>query len=110
MEQLSKQEATEFFAKFYNGEHHIPDREPKPFGLGWSVKHNRGDLATFDFNQLTKLVVMGHDKCIRVSVEGVKSSREHAVLICIWKRERDGSMYERHPILEDHIKTIRECI
>lgn len=103
-EQLTKEQAKEFFSEFYNGEHHIPGFEPKPYGLGWIIIHDRGDLATFDFNQLTKLVVMAHDKCIRTSVE---EHSKNAVKIAIWKREREGSMSDRHPDLESHIKTLR---
>lgn len=103
---LTEQEATAFFAKFYGGEHHIPGFKPERHGFGWMVKHDRGDLATFDFNQLTKLVVLGHDQCIRVSVEGL---RKNAVIIAIWKRQgREGGMSLRHPTLEDHVSKIRE--
>ena len=41
----------------------------------WSSDHHievviYGELATWDFNKLTKLVILCHDECIRMSIEG----------------------------------------
>lgn len=102
---LTKEEATAFFAEFYYGEHHIPKHTVHQFGLGWMVKHDRGDLASFDFNGLTRLVLMAHDKCIRVSVQ---PSSKATMEIAIWKRQREGSMSERHPTLEQAIESFRK--
>ena len=104
MEKMTLQQATEFFSEFYGGEHHIPGYKPKEDGFGWSVKHDRGELATFDFNQMTRLVFMAHDKCIRVGIEAVRS---HVIKITIWQRVREGSMSERHPTLETAIERFR---
>jgi hypothetical protein len=104
---LTKAEATEFFAEFYDGRHHIPKSGVKEFGDGWYVSHNRGDLATYDYNQLTRLVLMGHDKCIRVSVA---PSNFNTLKICIWKRQREGGMSSRHPTLEQAIEKFRTTI
>lgn len=101
---LTQEEATQFFSDFYGGEHHIPGFKPKEDGFGWRVNHDRGEMATFDFNQLTRLVVMGHDRCIRV---GIDAARNGIIRITIWKRQREGSMSERHPTLEQAIEKIR---
>ena len=98
---LTLEEATEFFSEFYSGEHHIPGKV-KEFGYGWQVNHDRGDLATYDYNQLTRLVFMAHEKCIRVSI--MASSPRH-IKIAIWKRQREGGMSERHPTLEQAINS-----
>jgi hypothetical protein len=103
MEHLTEKEASDFFAEFYGGDHHIPG-QVKQAGYGFSVNHNRGDIATFDFNQMTRLVLMGHDKCIRVSVEAIRNG---VMKISIWKRQREGSMYERHPTIEQAIEKFR---
>ena len=102
---LSKEEATEFFAQFYRGAHHIPGFEPKPFGEGWMIKHDRGDMATYDFDQLTRLVLLAHYKCYRVSV---MPNSSNSVKICVWKREREGSLYQRHPTIEQAIEKFSE--
>jgi len=100
---LSKEEATVFFAEFYRGEHHFPT-EIKKFGEGWSMIHT-GSLATFDFNELTRLVFLAHDRCIRAEISQGGPNR---LGIAIWKRERGGSMYERHPTIEQAVDEWRE--
>lgn len=104
MANMTKEEATKFFSEFYYGEHHIPKHQVHEFGHGWMVKHDRGDLATFDYNELTRLVIMAHDYCYRASISPLSKS---TVQIAIWKREREGSMSERHPTLEQAIEKLR---
>ncbi len=93
---MTYEEAEEFFGELYIGKHHIPAKI-KRFGNGWCINHY-GSLSTFDFDNLTRLVFLAHDKCIRVElVQGGPRS----VKIAIWKRDgRTGSMYERHPTIE----------
>ncbi len=103
--EMSEKEATEFFSEFYAGEHHFPD-VLKPKGDGWSMKH-RGELATYDFNEMTRLVFLAHSKCIRVSVE---SGGKNRLNITVWKRNcREGRMSERHPTIEDALKTFNSA-
>ncbi len=92
---LSKEEATAFFAEFYRGEHHFPSKI-KPYGEGWSMSHF-GSLATFDFDELTRLVFLAHDRCIRAQVE---SGGPNRLRIAIWKRGREGDFSARHPTIE----------
>lgn len=101
---MTKEEATEFFSELYGGEHHIPKHQVFEYGYGWMVKHDRGDLATYDYNALTRLVLMAHDKCIRVSVEALNMN---TIKVAIWKREREGGMSERHPTIEYAIEKFR---
>ena len=100
---LSIEEATAFFSAFYRGEHHFPAKL-KPYGEGWAMSHF-GSLATFDDDGLTRLVLLAHDRCIRVQVEQGGPNR---LRIAIWKREREGSMYERHPTIEAAIEAFRQ--
>jgi hypothetical protein len=66
----------------------------------------RGDLATWDFDTLTRLVFLAHDLCIRVSIVG---GFRHEVKLLLHPREaREGQMYERHPTLEQAVKAWRE--
>lgn len=103
---ITLEEATEFFAVLYDGAHHIPGgvKGLKEFGAGWSVNHI-GDLSTFDFNVLTRLVFLAHDCCYRAEI---MQGGPHAVKIAIWKRERDGSMSKRHPTIESALAVWRE--
>jgi hypothetical protein len=102
---LTKEEATAFFAELYGGEHHIPKHQVFEYGNGWMVKHDRGDLATYDFSQLTKLVLMSHDRCIRASIEPLNMG---TLKIAIWKRNREGGMDSRHPTIEQAIESFRK--
>jgi len=102
MSDLSESEAIAFFSEFYRGEHHFPAKV-KPYGLGWSISHF-GPLATFDGDDLTRLVILAHDRCIRAQVEQGGPNR---LRIAIWKRAREGSTYERHPTIEQAIEAFR---
>ncbi len=97
---LTLQEATDFFSELFGGEHHLPS-EVDVYGLGYCI-NCRSSLATFDGNQLTRLVLMAHDKCYRAEIkDGNKWGR---IKICIWKRIREGSIDYRHPTIEQAIE------
>ncbi len=102
MAALSEAEAREFFSIFYRGEHHFPSKLT-PYGLGWSMSHF-GSLATFDGDDLTRLVLLAHARCIRVQIEQGGPNR---LRIAIWKREREGSIFERHPTIEQAIEAFQ---
>lgn len=102
--QIFYQDAEDFFSELYFGKHHIPGKI-KPFGEGWSVNHH-GDLSTFDFDALTRLVFLAHDRCMRTSIE---QSGPRMIKIIIWKRDsRSGNIYSRHPTIEQALAKWRE--
>lgn len=107
MPQLTLNEATQFFSKFYGGVHHIPNGSIIKYGSGWSVNNNNGSLSSYDSNDLTRLVVMAHDECIRVELI---PARQGVIKIAIWKRERVGNFMDKHPTLEHHIQDIRKAL
>lgn len=75
------------------------------YGRGVSfVVYAGGGLATFDFSQLTALVLGAHDECIRVDVS--PRSFKH-LRISMWPRERDGRMHQRHPTIEQAVAAFR---
>jgi hypothetical protein len=65
-----------------------------------------GDLATVDFNLLTTLVVLAHDRMIRVSIQGVGPG--YMRMMFHQRKSRTGSVSERYPTIETHIEQIRE--
>jgi hypothetical protein len=89
-------------AQTFGGHHHLP----KIHKFGQGIKINVfGHLATFDHNRLTRLVVLAHDQMVRTEIV---SSGPGMVGVACWKRHtRDGSMFERHPTLEDAVTFIR---
>ena len=65
----------------------------------------RRSLSTWDFNRLTVLVVLAHDRLIRVSVSGVGPG--YLKLEFHKRKGRDGSPSQRMPYLKIHIENIR---
>ena len=103
---MSKEDAIQFFAQLFHGEHHIPhgSKGVKEFGAGWCVNTSH-DFATFDSNELTRLVFMAHDRAVRVEI---RPASPQYLKICIWQRQRDGDLYHRHPTLEQGVAQWRE--
>ncbi len=96
-------ECFDMLCDVFHGEHHAP--EVREFGRGIRGTVYGGQLATFDFDYLTRLVVLAHDRCIRVEVMQGGPGR---VGVALWKRKgRDGFISDRHPTIEDAIKRIR---
>lgn len=94
---MTKEQAEDFFGELFYGKHHIPG-EVKPFGVGWKVNAYGGSLSTYDFNNLTRLVFLAHDKCVRAEIVQGGPGR---VGIAIWQRAgREGDIYARHPTIE----------
>lgn len=58
------------------------------------------ELSTFDCDTLTRLVFSAHDKCVRVAIEPCNMQRLRLVFS---HRERNDSLMEGHPTLEQAI-------
>ena len=91
-----QKECHQMLADLLGGFHHITG-PVKEFGYG--IQTNVfGELATFDFDGLTRLVLLAHERCIRASV---MTSGPGMIKIALHKRKRDGGMSERHPTIQD---------
>lgn len=63
-------------------------------------------MSTFDFDNLTRAVVLAHDRMIRFQIE---PSGPNMLKLCFSKRKsREGRMHERHPTIESAIIDIRK--
>lgn len=87
-----------------HGEHHL-NGIVREHGRGLKISLQFMTLSTFDFDYLTRLVVMAHDRCIRVEIVpsgprliGIELHKRHA---------REGEMHRRHPTIEQAIARIR---
>lgn len=90
----AKTEAVLAFA--YGGLHHVPGKiREKAGGLYFEV-NIFGGLATYDFNELTRLVVACHEHCVRMEIT---NSGPGMIKLMFHDRKREGRMYERHPTL-----------
>lgn len=78
----------------------------------WDNNHHiivtiRGELATYDGDYLTRLIVLSHDRMLRMSIEG---AAHRYLRLTFHQRTRriGGSVWERMPMIEDQIKRYRE--
>lgn len=95
---MSKEEAESFFDDLFLGKHHIPTMHRH--GTGWAV-HVSNDLATYDGDNLTRLVFLAHQYGYRAEL----SPAMRYIRLAIHKRplREGGSMWERHPTLTQAI-------
>ena len=77
------------------------------FSREWAVAVTVNDsrFATWDFDLLTKLVILCHDMCIRCEVQAV--SPWGYIRLCFHPREREGCISQRHPTIEEAIERTR---
>jgi hypothetical protein len=74
------------------------------YGSGIKFVLWRPWLATYDRDNLTRLVIGAHEECIRVEIRPVNFDY---LAICMWPREREGSLATRHPTIENAINLLR---
>lgn len=102
-------DVADFLGDLFRGIYHLNPTSLRK--VDWKNPHfvrvtiNKG-LATFDFDELTRIVVLSHDRMIRVSVEPL--ARGYLSLLFHKRIAREGSIMERMPFLEDHVAQIRE--
>jgi hypothetical protein len=89
----------------FGGENHLPMPIRRcGFGIRMST---RRDLSTTDSNMLTLLVVLAHDRAIRLTVA---PGMPGGVSIHLWKRQREGGFSECHPTIEDATASVRKYV
>lgn len=94
-------------ADLFGGFHHLRQRRAgytfESAGPDGVFYRDQRSLATFDCDELTRLVVLAHERCIRVEV----SARMNYLEIMAHQRKgREGRFFERHPTLEDAVKAL----
>jgi hypothetical protein len=92
-------------ADVFKGFHHV-DGEIKPMGSGLQVNLRKQWASTYDFDGLTRAVILAHDRMIRLEIA---PSGPGMLKIILHKRHsREGEMHLRHPSMEEAIGTLRE--
>lgn len=86
-------------AKLFNGEHHL--RPVKPFGNGISMLVSE-ELATYDLDKLTWLVLIAHHDCVRISIEpcNVRFMR----ITLFRRRPEETNRFSKHPNLKELVE------
>ena len=81
-------------SRWVGGDHHL---EPiKPHGDGILMPWSQ-DLSTWDFDGLTRLVLLAHQNHVRISI---RAHQPRCVAITAHRRKVAGGMSERHSGLE----------
>lgn len=87
-----------------HGEHHL-NGIVRACGRGLGINLQFVTLSTFDFDYLTRLVVMAHDRCIRAEIV---PSGPGMIGLHLHKRHwREGPMHSRHPTIDQAVAAIR---
>ena len=100
------EQVAELVGHLFKGIYHI---DSEAMRANWENPHHvklsvSNELASFDANHLTELVLLAHDACLRVSV------RPHGprnLLLLFHQRQRTGGFSERCPTLEEHVALLR---
>lgn len=88
----------QLIAEVFGGFHHLP--EFKSCADGVRVKPYANDLGTWDFDHLTRLVILAHVRCIRVAVLASGMKLE----VRAYARDPNGTTsFKRHPNLHEAI-------
>lgn len=82
----------------FRGWHHVGVHRVKPSDSSGISYTHLGELSTFDSNDLTRLVILAHDRAIRASVGSCNPS--HMTLRLHVRTTRVGDIMTRHPSLE----------
>ncbi len=95
-----QQECIDLLAKVFGGRHHL--NKIHVIGDKSIAIYYRNALSTFDGGNLTHLVILAHEKAIRVEISAYQSEVR---IILSYRGKREGKIYERHPNLETAIAT-----
>lgn len=90
----------------FRGIYHLPNYDR----IDWSdpnvVEVNIGrDLSTFDFDELTRLVIAAHDECVRAELSAC--NMQYMKLRLTRRGVREGEFWHRHPTIERAIEAYR---
>ena len=80
----------------YHGIHHVPGWDRRKEELRGVIEINVFDsIATWDFDQLTRLVIGAHNECCRMEI---RASGPRLLKLVFHNRSgREGAIWDRHP-------------
>lgn len=100
--------AANLLGDVFEGIYHIDT--PKFRAVVWNdpeciIVPINSSLCTVDFDHLTRLVVLAHDRMIRVDIQA--QGRNWLLLLFHQRRSRTGERHERYETIEDHAAILR---
>lgn len=104
-------DVADLLGDLYLGIYHIPERTLEKVNWGnnqyISIVVRDDDFSTYDFDRLTRLVVLCHDRCLRCEIHG---RGFNYLELMFHRRKRDGKeLWERHPTIEDAVERCRKA-
>ncbi len=92
-----------FLCRLFNGFHHCPEIKQSNCGArNIAINTRTSYFANYDYDYLTKMVIMAHNWGVRCSISG---SGPGMFKISLWKRHnREGDVSERMPTIEHMIE------
>lgn len=94
-------ECMKLLGDLFYGFHHMRVERVKEWGTGIAYSDSTRGLSTFDYSNLTRIVLMAHKRCIRVEIA---PSGPGLIKLILHKRKgTKGKMHERHPDLNELI-------
>ncbi len=101
---MSERERIEGVLAFtYRGLHHVPMHRAKWIGSKGDhcVVAVSDQIATWDFDELTRLVAAAHHYCVRVEIN---ASGPRLINLRLTARHyRSGDICRRHPAMQEHL-------
>ena len=88
----------------FGGMHHVYSlKKFEGINAHWTMIHS-GDFSTFDFDHMTRFVLLCHKHCVRGSIT---NGGPRALKLMVSERKgREGSWATRHPTIEQAISLI----
>lgn len=103
-------ECYKMLCDIFGGSHHVYDKvysaAENGIYIDCDVAFLGGGFATYDFNGLTYAVLLAHDRAIRFDISP-KSNRK--LRLYFHKRGRDGKISQRHPTIDEAIKSFTDA-
>jgi hypothetical protein len=92
----------------FAGIYHLDDKKLRLVDWGdsyvISVQLSHTTLATWDSDSLTRLVVLSHDRCLRLAIS---ARTVNTLQLMFHWRQRGASVMEGLPTMEEHLALIR---
>jgi hypothetical protein len=90
-----------FLCRLFNGFHHCPEIKESNCRGNIAVNTRTGYFANFDYDYLTKAVIMAHNWGVRIQISG---SAPGMIKISLWKRHsREGDICNRMPTIQEMV-------
>ena len=100
-----QKECFEFLCEIHNGGNHMFGKV-QPSGEGLMINSQTFAASTFDFDNLTRAVILAHERMIRFEI--CPSGPRLLKLFAHKRHQREGRMHERHPTIEEAIASVRK--